>query len=282
MAPTEDERTLEINGERVPALGFGTWEMAGEDAEGGVMHALSLGYRHIDTAQMYENEEEVGRAIRASGVDRDELFLTTKLALDNVDRQGVVSSTGDSLTRLGVDVIDLLLIHWPSEHTPLEETLEAMEGLKAEGKIRRIGVSNFPPSHLARARAITEIFCNQVEYHPFLSQDKLLAAVRDEGLLFTAYSPLARGRVNDDETIRSIAEAHGRTPAQVTIRWLIQQRVCAIPKASSAEHREQNLEAFDFALTEDEMRRISALGGEGRIIDPSWAPEWERTAGSPA
>jgi len=272
----KDQITLEIMGESVPALGLGTWQATGSECRDAVEHALSIGYRHIDTAQMYENEEEVGRGMAAVGFDRDELFLTTKLAPGNLDRKSVHRTTEESLKRLATNRIDLLLIHWPDGQVPLEETLEAMLALREQGKIRRIGVSNFPPSHLHRARQVCEIFCNQVEYHPFLAQDHLLRAVRDEGMLLTAYCPLARGEALKNDTLREIGDAYAKTAAQVALRWLIQQGVSAIPKASKAKHREQNFDIFDFELTDDEMSRISALGGERRIIDPEWAPKWER------
>jgi len=276
MKPALSVPSMEILGAAVPLLGFGTWELRGRECEHGVAHALSLGYRHVDTAQMYENEAEVGRGLEASGVGREEVFLTSKLAPGNLARSRALRSTEASLRALGTGYLDLLLIHWPRFEVPLGETLEAMGALQEAGKIRWIGVSNFPPSHLSRARKIAEIFCNQVEYHPFLSQDRLLRDVRDEGLLLTAYCPLARGRVAEDKTISEIAAAHGKSPAQIALRWLIQQKVAAIPKASKDAHREENLDIFDFSLSDEEMERIFALGGEERIIDPSWAPEWER------
>jgi len=276
MTRRAPEGHIEILGEAVPALGFGTWQITGEECERAVADALARGYRHIDTAQMYENEREVGRGIVASGVDRAEIFLVTKVATDNLAREAVRRSTLESLERLGTDSIDLLLVHWPSPETPLSETLGAMRDLQEEGRVRRIGVSNFPPSRFEEALGITEIFCNQVEYHPFLNQDPLLSTVRERGLLLTAYCPLARGRVAEDATIREIGKVHDKTPGQVALRWLIQQGIAAIPKASSTEHRAENIDIFDFSLSKEEMERISALRGEERLIDPEWAPEWER------
>ncbi|MFG0306850.1 MAG: aldo/keto reductase [Phycisphaerales bacterium JB040] len=272
-APTE---TVKIAGVSVPSLGLGTWQMSGDECERGVAHALSIGYRHLDTAQMYENEREVGRAVTASGVDRDDIFLTTKLATDSLRADRVGPALDHSLRALDTGYVDLLLIHWPSDEAPLEETLDAMEIVRGAGKARLLGVSNFPPSLFERACTHADIFCNQVEYHPFLAQGPLLESVRDSGRLLTAYCPLARGRVTGDDTLADIGREHGKSAAQVALRWLLQQGVAPIPKASSERHREQNLNVFDFTLDDDEMERVTALGGDDRIIDPEWAPDWER------
>jgi len=237
---------LTIRGESVPILGFGTWQLTGRDCREGVRDALELGYRHIDTAQMYENEHEVGRAIASSEVPREDIFLVTKLAPGNESAAAVQRATDQSLAALRTDSVDLLLIHWPSADVGLEETLDAMTALQDTGKTRRIGLSNFTPSLLDRANQIADIFALQVEYHPYLDQSKLIDATRANGQLFTAYCPLARGRVLKDDTLRDIGNAHGKSPAQVALRWLIQQDIAAIPKASSAEHRRANLEVFDF------------------------------------
>lgn len=264
-----------IQGTRVPALGLGTWLLREEACTEAVADALELGYRHIDTAQAYENEEAVRKGIRQSGVDREAFFLTTKVWLDNLRPEAARQSTEKSLRRLGTDYVDLLLIHWPSDDVPVERTLDALYRLQEEGKTRHVGVSNFTPSLLERALAHGPIFCNQVEYHPFLSQDELLALAREHDLLLTAYSPLARGDVLEDQTIQEIARAHGKTPAQIALRWLVQQeQVAAIPKAASTEHRRNNLDLFDFALSGAEMEQISGLARGQRIVDPDWAPAW--------
>ncbi|NBC16042.1 MAG: aldo/keto reductase [Bacteroidetes bacterium] len=264
-----------IRGIEIPALGLGTWQLTGDACTEGVEHALDLGYRHIDTAQAYENEDQVGTALRNTPVDRDEIYLTTKVWVENLVPAAVRRSTEASLRRLGTDYVDLLLIHWPSTDVPLERTLDAMMVLRDEGKTREVGVSNFTPSLVRRALDHAPILCNQVEYHPFLDQDALLDLAEARDLLLTAYSPLARGRVMEDETMQAIAEAHGKTPAQVALRWLLQQdQVAAIPKASTAAHREANVDVFDFALSEDEMDRIFDLAGDERLIDPSFAPAW--------
>ncbi len=268
---------LDLGGDRVPALGLGTWQLEGGDARDGVRHALSLGYRHLDTAQAYENEAEVGDGLRASGVDRDDVFLTTKVWLDHLAYGDLIASADASLRRLKVDYVDLLLIHWPSEEVELAETLDALQEVQHAEKTRHIGVSNFTPSLLAEAlRLAPGLVCDQVEYHPYLDQRALLEVVREHGLFLTAYSPLARGKVLEDAVIREIADGHGKRPAQVALRWLVQQdRVAAIPKASSAAHRAANLDVFDFALSDEEMARIAGLAQEdGRLIDPAFAPEW--------
>ena len=268
---------VDVRGASIPKLGLGTWELTGDTCRRIVEAAIGMGYRHIDTAQMYENEAKVGAGIAASGVDRDELWVTTKLALDKVDRAGVVKSTHDSLRRLGLDHVDLMLIHWPSQEVPLSETLEAMVRLQETGEIRHIGVSNFTPSLLDEARELAPILCNQVEHHPFLGQDRLRAMCERHELMLTAYSPLARGKVAGDPTLREIGEAHGKSASQVALRWLTQHRnVAAIPKSTSAEHLQANLDIFDFELDGQEANRIANLANDERLIDPEWAPAWGR------
>jgi 2,5-diketo-D-gluconate reductase B len=266
-----------VQGTDVPALGLGTWKLRGAACREAVTHALDMGYRHLDTAQIYGNEADVGEGIRAAGVDREDFFLTTKVWYENRSREATRRTTEESLRRLQTEYVDLLLVHWPAGDLPIEETLDALRALQDAGKARHIGVSNFTPTLLERALAHTPIFCNQVEYHPYLSQARLLAMARRHDLLLTAYSPIAHGQVTRDETLQEIAEAYGKSPVQVTLRWLIQQdHVAAIPKASTAEHREANLGIFDFALSEEEMAHISGLARGERLISPSFAPAWEQ------
>ncbi|MGH3441381.1 MAG: aldo/keto reductase [Nitriliruptorales bacterium] len=268
---------VEVQGERLPVVGFGTWELRGGTCYEAVRDALELGYRHIDTAQMYGNEGAVGRAIADSGVDREEILLTTKIPPRNLAPDDVRRSHEGSLRDLDVDRVDLLLIHWPSRSVPLEATLEAMRGLQEEGKTRHLGVSNFIPSLVEQSLEHAEILTNQVEFHPFLTQSHLVEQATEAGHAVTAYSPLAKGRVARDETLADIAEGHSKTPAQVALRWLVQQpNVITIPRSASAEHRAENLDVFDFTLTDDEIKRIGALNEEHRIIDPPSAPDWER------
>jgi 2,5-diketo-D-gluconate reductase B len=267
---------VRVQGEDVPALGLGTWELMGSACREAVEHALAIGYRHLDTAQGYGNEAEVGEGLKRSSVPRDEVFLTTKVRPSHFERPKVLSSTRESLKKLQVDYIDLLLMHWPNPTVPLAQTLEAMLELQREGAIRHIGVSNFPPSLVQEAQRHAPIFCNQVEYHPYLGQSKLLKQAREMGYLLTAYSPIAKGMVLHDPVLREIGERHGKTPVQITLRWLLQQpQVAAIPKAATRAHREANLAIFDFKLSDEEMAQIFALERNERLVNPEDAPDWE-------
>lgn len=268
------QRHLEIDGTRIPRLGFGTWEVVDACYES-VRHALDVGYRHLDTAQAYGNEEHVGRAVADSDVDRDEVFLTTKVWRDAARAQDVHRTTEESLRKLRVDHVDLLLLHWPAD-VPLEETLGAMAELRDQGRTRLIGVSNFPSDLLDRAVGITDIATNQVEYHPFLDQAPVLQAVRKHGLSLTAYSPLAHGDVIGDDTLTAIGQEHGKSAAQVALRWLLEQdRVIAIPRSESEDHIAANFDVFDFELSDEQRERIDDLPKDHRTTDPPWAPDWD-------
>jgi 2,5-diketo-D-gluconate reductase B len=267
--------TVEVRGTRVPAIGFGTWLMTGEDAAEGVRDALEIGYRQIDTARAYENEREVGRGIAESGVPRAEIFLTTKVPHDEATAAEVERGAEQSLERLGVDQLDLLLLHWPSPDTPLEETLGAMNKVRERGLTRHVGVSNFPAGLLRQALELAPVSCNQVESHPFLDQSRVLDLACERDVLVTAYSPLAHGRVPGDATLRRIGENHGKTAGQVALRWLLDQPgVSPIPKASSHARRQENFDVFDFTLSDEERAEIDALPKDVRTADPPWAPDW--------
>jgi 2,5-diketo-D-gluconate reductase B len=249
-----------INEEKVPSLGLGTWRLNGSECARVVERALALGYRHIDTAQIYGNEGEVGQGIRSSGVDREEVFLVTKVWTRNFSHERTIESTRESLRNLGTDYVDLLLMHWPNPSVPLEETMGAMMDLRDEGSVRYVGVSNFPRSMVEEAAQHATIFCNQVEYHPHKAQDGLLAQAKEMDYLLTAYSPIAKGAVLNDRTLLEIGEVYSKMSAQVALRWLIQQeKVAAIPKATSEDHLKSNLDVFDFQLSDEEMERISGL-----------------------
>jgi diketogulonate reductase-like aldo/keto reductase len=249
-----------IKGEKVPSLGLGTYRLTGSACVRAVGLALSMGYRHLDTAQMYGNEAEVGRGIGDPGVDREEIFLTTKVWPSDFARDRVIRKTRESLKKLRTGYVDLLLMHWPGDSVPLAETLGAMRELQEEGGVLHIGVSNFSPSLVDEAAVHAEIFCNQVQYHPYRSQDALLEQAQEMDYLLTAYTPLSRGGVQRDTTLREIGETHGKTATQATLRWLLQQeKVCAIPKATGEEHLKENLDVFDFELSDEEMGRISSL-----------------------
>jgi diketogulonate reductase-like aldo/keto reductase len=263
----------------VPALGFGTWALSGNAAYQATRMVLDLGYRHIDTAQIYGNEAEIGRAIRDSALPRDQIFLTTKIAPGNLRRDDVRRSHEESLRRLGLDQVDLLLIHWPNASIPLGETLEALTRLREDGKTRSIGVSNFTIALLREAieRHGAEIVCNQVEYHPFLPQTRLIEAMRHYGLMLTAYAPVARGRVFRDKTLTAIGAKYGKSAGQVALRWLLDQdKVCAIPKAGKREHAEQNLAIFDFHLAPEDRAAIDNLAEGDRMVEwAGYTPRWD-------
>lgn len=272
---------VEVQGASIPKIGLGTWELEGERCREIVEMALALGYRHFDTAQMYANEAKVGAGLLAGigqmGIERDDLWVTTKLGLDNLTRDRVRRSTHESLKHLALDQVDLLLIHWPSDRVPLRETLEAMMELSSEGLVRYVGLSNFTPSLLEEALSIAPILCNQVEYHPLLAQDDMRTICETHELCLAAYSPLARGRVAKNETLRDIGEKYGKSASQVALRWLTQHRnVCAIAKGSTEAHLRANLDVFDFELTAEDVHRIGALARGERIVDPEWAPDWGR------
>lgn len=266
----------QFNNIQVPALGLGTWRLSGSECIEIVKMALDIGYRHIDTADAYGNEADIGIAHTQTGISREEIFITTKLPWGQLKGEEVLKNFDSSLNKLRTDYVDLLLIHWPStEGTPVDETLEAMKILQAEGKVRAIGVSNFTPNLLKEALQFAGICCNQVEYHPYLNQNTLLDIAVDHDLMLTAYCPLARGKVNSDKTILSLAQKHGKLPSQIALRWLIQQpSVLAIPKTATPEHLKSNIDIFDFELEEDDMEAVFNLNQNLRLIDPPFAPAW--------
>jgi diketogulonate reductase-like aldo/keto reductase len=250
---------VSVQGEEVPAVGLGTWRLTGEDCREAVGTALDLGYRHLDTAQAYGNERQVGDAIRGSDVPREDVFLTTKLSGSNRTYDDVQRSVQESLAKLGTDHVDLLLIHTPNRGTPLRETLDSMNELVEEGTIRHVGVSNFGVDRLERARSLSDapIFTDQVQFHPYWDQTGLLDYCAIHDVLLTAYSPLGHGGVLSDPAVREVATRHGVSPAQVALRWAIQHEgVVAIPKATSRDHLAANLDVFDFELSEAEMEQI--------------------------
>lgn len=266
----------------MPKLGFGTWQLTGEACEKAVIHALETGYRHIDTAQIYRNEKQVGSGIRDSGISRTKIFLTTKIWLDNMKSEDVLRSFDQSLRDLQTDYCDLVLIHWPHKHIPFDESLKALENLHQAGKTRLIGVSNFTCDQLKTVREELgfDIAVNQCEYHPFLDQSQLLKQMRDYGMIFTAYSPIAQGLVMKDPVMVELAESHGKSPVQIALRWLYQQpRVAAIPRSSNHAHISANFDILNFALSPAEMTRISALTkANHRLINPDFAPHWDVAA----
>ena len=270
-------QTVEAKGCKIPLVGLGTWALRGRECARIVEQAIRLGYRHIDTAQMYDNEREVGEGMRASG-RRGEVMVTTKVQPTLLSPPDLERSVKESLAKLRLDVIDLLLIHWPNPRVPLSETLGAMAKMKSEGYARALGVSNFTVALLDEANALSNepLVCNQIECHPFLDQDKMIAACRLRGMAVVAYSPLARGSAKGNEMLERIGEAHGKSGPQVSLRWLVQQGIAVIPRTGKVERLAENLSLFDFKLTGAEMKEIAGLARSGgRIVDWSWSPRWD-------
>jgi diketogulonate reductase-like aldo/keto reductase len=273
--------TVFTAGVEIPVVGLGVWQMEKDVCAELVARSLHIGYRHVDTAAMYGNEAEVGEGVRHSGVPRQDIFVTTKIWKDDIAEGRFEKAAEAGLERLGLNHIDLLLIHWPNPAFPMAESLRALADVKRRGLARAIGVSNFTAALLeeAVAKCPEPLAVNQVEYHPFLSQAPVLEACRRLGVAMTAYSPLARGEVLHNPTILKIADTHQVSAAQVAVRWLIQQGVIAIPKSSNVERAATNLDVFGFELTQDDMARISALARpDGRLINPGWAPRWDAAA----
>ena len=268
---------VEAKGFRIPLVGLGTWALRGRDCARLVEQAIRIGYRHIDTAQMYENEEQVGEGVRASGM-RGDVMVTTKVQPTNLSPPDLERSVKQSLAKLRIDHIDLLIIHWPNPRVPLAETLGAMAKMKQEGYTRAIGVSNFTVALLDEATKLSPepLVCNQVECHPFLNQDKVIAACKKQGMALVAYSPIARGGAKGNAVLERIGTAHGKSAAQVSLRYLVQQGIVVIPRTSKRERLEENFAIFDFDLTDAEMREIHGLSNANeRIVDWSWSPNWD-------
>lgn len=276
-------KTINANGAHIPQLGFGTFRMPEADVLSILPKALERGFTHVDTAQIYENEAAVGDAIQKSGVARDNIFLTTKVWVANYAQHALAASVAESLRKLKTDHVDLLLLHWPNEAVPLAVQIAELNAVREKGLARHIGVSNFNTALMAEAVRISAapLVTNQVEYHPFLGQTAVREAAQSHGMALTAYFAMADGKVPADPDLREIAAAHGKSAAQVALRWLIQQPdVVALTKTVTEARLAENLAIFDFALTPDEMARIHALARpDGRIVSPDGlAPVWDRAA----
>ncbi len=261
--------SLTIDGLTIPQLGFGTWQLEPADARRMVAEALRIGYRHIDTAWIYRNEAAVGDGIRDSGVDREDIWLTTKIWVAHFERDALLRQAEESAASLGFTP-DLLLLHWPKVKPTFAETLGALNEAKDRGLTRSIGVSNFPSGQFREAQALSpaRLVTNQVEYHPYLSLRTLRDTAAQLGSSITAWSPLAQGQIAEDAVIGEIARAHGKTPGQVTLRWLLQQGVIAIPRTQKAERAAENFDLWDFALSDEDRARIHALArADGRLGD---------------
>ena len=269
---------VEANGARIPAIGLGTMTLREDLCIDLVSAALREGYRHLDTAQMYGNEREVGEGMRASGVNREEVFLTTKVWHSRLAAGDLERSVDESLERLKLAYVDLLLVHWPNAAIPLDQTMGALAKVKRAGLTRHIGVANFTVALIEEAArfAAEPLVTNQIEMHPFIDRSKAVAACRRHGLSVTAYCPIARGRVPGNPTIERIATARGKSAGQVALRWLVQQGVIPIPRTAKRARLAENLAVFDFTLTAAEMAEIGALKRpDGRVVNPAHAPKWD-------
>jgi 2,5-diketo-D-gluconate reductase B len=271
-------QTITANGAQIPAIGLGVMTLKEETCVKAVDAALRMGYRHIDTAQMYGNEREVGEGLRASGVPRDQIFVTTKVWHDRLKAGDFERSVDESLGRLQLSAVDLLLIHWPSKDVPLKETIDVLCRTKRDGRTRHIGVANFTVALIEEAvkLAIDPLVTNQIEVHPFIDRSKVIAASRRHGLAITAYCPIGRGSVPGDAVLARIGGAHGKSPAQVSLRYLVQQGIIPIPRSANPQHLADNLAVFDFTLSEAEMAELAGLASANkRIVSPPHAPQWD-------
>ena len=266
----------------IPVLGLGTWQSTGQDCVAVVKKALEMGYEHIDTAQAYDNEKEVGQGIKQSGVARDKFFLTTKIFPDDMKFQPekLAEAAKRSLENLDTDYVDLLLLHWPDDRVPLSETIPALCELQKQGLTRHIGVSNFNIADIIEAEKYADvpIVVNQVEFHPFIKQNTLQTFLNNHHILLEAYSPLARGDVFDNDIIKEIADKHKVTPAQISLAWILSDKHrVAIPKTSNPDHLQGNLDAIKVELSADELDKLGSLArSDGRKIEhPDYSPVWD-------
>lgn len=273
-------QTVDVHEARIPALGFGTYGMGRADMLRMLPAALKAGFRHIDTAQIYRNEGEVGECVAASGIARSEIFITTKVWVDNYPARAFAASIDESLKKLRTDYIDLLLLHWPNNHVPLAEQIGALNDVVRTGKVRHIGVSNFNRALMAQAVALSDLplVTNQVEYHPYLDQSLLIEAAQRTGIAVTAYCGMAIGRVLSEPLLAKLAARHNRSIAQIVLRWLIQQQgVIALSRTTKESRLAENLAVFDFELNAEEMKTIHELARpRSRIVNPpGLAPNWD-------
>jgi diketogulonate reductase-like aldo/keto reductase len=280
MSAAKASPDIAAHGARIPLLGLGTWDLRGRTCARMVEQALRLGYRHIDTAEMYDNEREVGEGVHASGIKRGEVFVTTKIWPSHFAPRDLERAARDSLSRLRLREVDLLLLHWPNPQIPLADTLGALCKVKRDGLARHIGVSNFTVKLIEEAVRLSSepLVCNQIECHPFLDQSKVIAACRKHGMAVVAYSPIARGNARNDKLLARIGAAHGKTAAQVCLRYLVAQDIVVIPRTSKEQRLAENAAIFDFTLSAAEMKEIAGLTRrDGRVVDYSYSGrmEWD-------
>ena len=271
-------QVVEAHGARIPQIGLGTMTLTEEAGVTAMKTALQLGYRHLDTAAHYGNEKENGEALRASGLKRENVFITTKIRQDDAMPEDFACKLDESLANLQLRQVDLLLIHWPSKTVPLHVTIGALCKAKKEGKTRHVGVSNFTTALLDEAwKATSEpLVCNQIEVHPFINQDKLIAASKKFGMAVEAYVPIARGKVPGAAALERIGKAHGKSAAQVSLRYLIELGLIVLPRSTNPAHLKENLEVFDFKLSPAEMAELKKLNATNmRVVNPPHAPVWD-------
>ncbi len=267
-------QTIKLSsGYEMPILGLGTWQLTGKKCRAAVKKAIELGYTHIDTAWIYDNQEEIGEGIEDSKVKREKLFITSKVWTENLRYKDVLEQCEETLTQLGLGYLDLYLIHWPNKEIPLEETFRAFKKLVEEKKVKSIGISNFNIERVkeAKTKSKVPISINQVEYHPYLSQESLLKTCKENKIALTAYSPLARGKILDDPILIKVASEVDKNPGQVALRWLIQKEIIVIPKASSENHLKENMEIFDFELDKEQMSEINHIQIRKRLVNPRFS-----------
>jgi 2,5-diketo-D-gluconate reductase B len=269
---------VEAHGARIPIIGLGTMTLTGDAGVQAIKTALEVGYRHLDTAAHYGNERENGEALRASGVKHEDVFITTKVRQDDAMPDDFARVVEQSLANLKLPQVDLLLIHWPSKTVPLKLTIGALCKAKKDGKTKHIGVSNFTTALLDEAWGVTTepLVCNQIEAHPFINQDKMIAASQKRGMAVVAYVPIARGKVAGAETLERIGKAHGKSAAQVSLRYLVQRGLVAVPRSTNREHLKANLDIFGFKLSDAEMAELKKLNTANmRVVNPPHAPVWD-------
>ena len=269
---------VEAHGARIPQIGLGTMTLKEDVCVQAVKTALQVGYSHLDTAMFYGNEKEVGEGLRASGVKRDDVFICTKVRENNLLPENFIKSRDQSLANLQLPYVDLLLIHWNNKDIPFKVSIAALCQAKKEGKARHVGVANFTTQMLDDAWAVTTepLVCNQIEMHPFINQDKVVAKSEQHGMAIVAYCPIARGKVPGADALERIGKAHGKSAAQVSLRYLVQLGVCAIPRTATPDHLKANIDIFDFKLSDAEMAELKKLNATNmRVVNPPHAPVWD-------
>jgi len=271
-------QTVESHGAKIPVIGLGTWQLNGAVGARITEQALKLGYRHLDCALIYGNEKEIGEGLHASGLKREDVFITTKVPHTELAPGPLERAVKQSLSNLRVSDVNLLLVHWPNPQIPLAETMGAMAKMKKEGYARHIGISNFTVKLIEEAVKLSSepIVTNQIEWHPYLDEEKVRAACAKHGIAVTAYCPIARGRAVGDETLARIGTKYGKTAGQVSLRWLVQKGAIVIPRTSKVERLTENMTIFDFALTPQDMAEVDGLAkAAGRVVNVGWAPNWD-------